>query len=281
LNDLPAEPGLSSWQTLLGGDRNEPVGALDLYERCRDYPGLTEPEINIYKKVDMETYYGHLLATISGIDQSIWENYRTKKRSVENQLLNYDAEGKPLPPSHEFGVLQGPLRIFLIRNICRSSTETALSESQNEEADMSSRLLGYFEYFGQASDSLEIIDRYKSLPENTPIMDGLQRIIGLTTRGKIMAVLSGRIAGREQLLSDIYGLLSTIISLGDIPFDKDDQKKDIAGAMAYQFGRELTQQLRLFNSQKKPAEGIPDNCETQISELHQLALYCLFRIKTV
>ncbi len=282
LKELPAQLPEPVLQVFLDNYRDTPVCGLDLYHFCREYPGLEHPEINIYRKEDIETFYGHILATLSGIGLSTWENYRSRKKSMNSQLLNYDSDAKPLPPSHELGILQGPMRVFLIRKICHAATEDAVTERPGERAGMPTLLLEHFEYFGQAGDSLDTIDTFKNLPEEGPIMDGLQRIIGKTTRRKIMSVLSGVVGDKEDLLTEIYGLLVNIVGLDNLPDNKNREElsQAVSQAMAYQFGQELLQQLRLFHSQKKPVEGQPDHCVTQIAELNQLALYCLKRIRS-
>jgi len=69
----------------------------EFYLLCQNYPHLKTPEVDIYSKEQVNTFYGHLLGTISGIGRPVYENYYRKWEALTKEIGEYGDPKTHLP----------------------------------------------------------------------------------------------------------------------------------------------------------------------------------------
>ncbi len=271
ITELLSSETLSLLKSFVGS----PFGnSFDLYQLCQDYPHLTDLEVNIYNREDLERFQGHLLGTLSGVGKNVWENYQRKKTQLARELKEYGADRSALPEAHHFGRLREPMRIFLIREQLHASVEKAVAGNNGETektVEIPRQLLEHFDYFGRKAESGELAERFHSLPVQSVFWDALQRVLGQATPRRMIAQLSDQIEKEEALLEKIYQLMQLVNSLEKM--SGAGLSNDECRGLASIFGRDLKQILEGLNKQKQPAADHPLSVERQLDETLQLAAY--------
>jgi hypothetical protein len=269
-------------EALNGYGQNTDNQLYEYFLVCQSYPHLRDVPVDIYNREQLDAFYGHLLATISGIGRPGYDLYHQKKQALLKEQELYAPKGRNLPSAWQFGRLREPMKIFLLRESFRKSLDQnsagALIAPPSDPLAPQA-FLQEFEDSPQ-SESRALAERFSSTPPVSRISAFIRKMIGQTTRQGMIDELGDRLGPEEVLLQKLFSLMTSIRSL-ELLAEKTGQPE--IPVFAYQLGRDLFLLLKAMNmnySVFKTAGQDFHHIGIQLDELVRLAEYSVKRLKS-
>lgn len=112
----------------------------DFVAKCLYFPLDVDDRVNIYKKEDLETFYGHLISAISGLGMPVYRSYQERLEEINLDLPEFPMG--PLPSEPKFGKYLEQINIALLQESMAAKIQAAL---HGEEKRPDIPLLPFFE----------------------------------------------------------------------------------------------------------------------------------------
>lgn len=233
------------------------------------YPLAVGQYLNIYRRSELEAFYGQLLSAVSGLNRQRYEQYARQRDPLVRELDGLECQGNPLPSVAQLGTLGEQLRLHLLRLVF----EQKIAKQTDQELKYNPQeLLDLYGYFGRQEESRLLGEEFDSLPQQNLLMEGVSRLMRRQTRLKIIDTLAEGVP--SPWLADMTAEMLTLVHALDRL--ATTRKLEEARQMSVQFSQELLLGLRRASAIKKPADpAIIESLFQEMNDLVQLARYCL------